>query len=432
MSSLNTLFNPFVSPSSSGGKVSAGSLKIALCLFTGAKPADKARYIFTVLANVNGAVESEGIAFFCQVTDQLGQCLQEELYRHRGGGGSYEQIFQECLQFVRSAEDVEEEELDGGIRRQWLSQFEFSRILTAVPEPRFLAWLTLWQRLPKMEKVVHPVRCGSCTRKPIVSFRYQCTRCPNFHLCQMCFLKGRTSEKHPASHQMLEFSTPAKGQRSWHHRLLHISYKPRDGRMWAEPREPFVYSARQSTSKENSTDGGSAVDTPLTAITDMMNSSQHSRELKPHPQHPVAEIRIGSGDTLKSNGKAKKKHPPPPASQPHNPPPPPSHPHSSPPSSHPLSKTNSSVPANRPISASSGSPDSAQSGSRFNYEAPLSSASSEHNTSPTSLSNTAGVQSPSRVVANAVAVQPTLTMRPRPQSTEPKMQNSLELKEINK
>ena len=33
---------------------------------------------------------------------------------------------------MRSAEDVEEEELDGGIRRQWLSQFEFSRILTGI------------------------------------------------------------------------------------------------------------------------------------------------------------------------------------------------------------------------------------------------------------------------------------------------------------
>lgn len=54
--------------------------------------------------------------------------------------------------FVRSAEDVEDEECDGGIRRQWLSQFEFSKLFTAQPEPEFLSWLALSHHMPQVEK----------------------------------------------------------------------------------------------------------------------------------------------------------------------------------------------------------------------------------------------------------------------------------------
>lgn len=55
--------------------------------------------------------------------------------------------------FVRSAEDIEDEECDGGgIRRQWLSQFEFSKLFTASPEPLFLNWLALSCRMATVEK----------------------------------------------------------------------------------------------------------------------------------------------------------------------------------------------------------------------------------------------------------------------------------------
>ena len=81
-------------------------------------------------------------------------CLHEQPYVHYS---SQDAIFQECLVFVRSAEDVEEEELDGGIRRQWLSQFEFMKLFTASPEPQFISWLRLWYRLPTMEKGIREV-----------------------------------------------------------------------------------------------------------------------------------------------------------------------------------------------------------------------------------------------------------------------------------
>ena len=84
-------------------------------------------------------------------TPQLAWCLHEQPYAHLE---SLDSIFQECLVSVRSAEDVEDEQLDGGIRRQWLSQFEFVKLFTMSPEPRFLSWLTLWYRLPSVEKGV--------------------------------------------------------------------------------------------------------------------------------------------------------------------------------------------------------------------------------------------------------------------------------------
>ena len=61
-------------------------------------------------------------------------------------------MFQESLVFVRSSEDVEDEELDGGIRRQWLSQFEFTSLLTSNPPPAFFNWLHLFFQLPSLEK----------------------------------------------------------------------------------------------------------------------------------------------------------------------------------------------------------------------------------------------------------------------------------------
>ena len=79
---------------------------------------------------------------------QIGYSVQERLY---SSYASYQDIFHECLTFVRSEEDIEDEELDGGIKRQWLSQFEFVKLFSTVPEPRFLSWMALWYNLPTME-----------------------------------------------------------------------------------------------------------------------------------------------------------------------------------------------------------------------------------------------------------------------------------------
>ena len=104
---------------------------------------------FSLLANVNGAVERDGILYFCRVTRKLASAMQERLFSQYQ---SLDKVFQECLEFVRSAEDIEDEELDGGIKRPWLSQFEFTKLFTAMPEPKVLSWFALWHQLPAMEK----------------------------------------------------------------------------------------------------------------------------------------------------------------------------------------------------------------------------------------------------------------------------------------
>jgi hypothetical protein len=123
--------------------------------------------IFGQLANANGAIEKDGMRRFVRVLQELAHALQENTYEEYK---SLDKVFEESLIFVRDSEDVEEEQLDGGIRRQWLSQFEFTKLFSSPPPP-FFSWLLLWFSLPAHETVVHSVRCSICARKPIVCFR---------------------------------------------------------------------------------------------------------------------------------------------------------------------------------------------------------------------------------------------------------------------
>lgn len=66
-------------------------------------------------------------------------------------------------------------------------------------------------------------------------------------LLQMCFLKGRTSDKHLDSHQVVEHTTGGKGHRGWRQRLM--GSKNHEGHAFSENKEPFVYSPRTSRSR---------------------------------------------------------------------------------------------------------------------------------------------------------------------------------------
>lgn len=66
---------------------------------------------------------------------------------------------------------------------------------------------------------------------------------------QMCFLKGRVTDKHTEKHQMMEFCSSSKGQKSWHSRLLGTGSRARGGRVWNELKSSFIYSPRSSVSR---------------------------------------------------------------------------------------------------------------------------------------------------------------------------------------
>ena len=64
-----------------------------------------------------------------------------------------EHFWRECLISVRSVADIEDDEYDGGtIKRQWLSQFEFVKLFTTLPEPKFLKWWALFHRKESANK----------------------------------------------------------------------------------------------------------------------------------------------------------------------------------------------------------------------------------------------------------------------------------------
>ena len=70
-----------------------------------------------------------------------------------------DEILTQSMSLVRSAEDVEDDEfLDGGARKNWLSQFEFVKVFSAAPPPPFLAWLDLWHQLPALDKSEQKIR----------------------------------------------------------------------------------------------------------------------------------------------------------------------------------------------------------------------------------------------------------------------------------
>lgn len=90
---------------------------------------------------------------------------------------------------------------------------DFIDILMSEPGPQCLMWLPILNRLALVENVFHPVQCEACHRESFSGFRYKCQRCYNYHLCQDCFWRGRTSGNHSNDHEVKEYSfykSPAK------------------------------------------------------------------------------------------------------------------------------------------------------------------------------------------------------------------------------
>lgn len=142
---------------------------------------------------------TKSISLYVQIAD----CLNEIVYPDQS---SIDRAMSECLYFVRDHDDIEDEEEDGGLQRPWLSCSELIKVFTADPPLNFLSWMDLWFTLPQTEKsestttglnliilivfffyaAIHNVKCCICNKKSIVGFRYQCSECSNYHMCQVC------------------------------------------------------------------------------------------------------------------------------------------------------------------------------------------------------------------------------------------------------
>lgn len=84
---------------------------------------------------------------------------------------------------------------------------DFISVLVNEPGPPCLVWLPLLQRLATVESIVHPIMCSVCHKENFSGFRYRCTRCNSYQLCQECFWHGRVSLNHQNDHEVKEYTS---------------------------------------------------------------------------------------------------------------------------------------------------------------------------------------------------------------------------------
>ncbi|XP_019850204.1 PREDICTED: utrophin-like isoform X2 [Amphimedon queenslandica] len=290
-----TCFNWFMMALQCGTPDSRGTvgvLKIILCLFCGGKISDKAKYMFGILAR-NGTVGLDGLQFFCESMQLLANFLQEILYPDVT---SVDRAMSECLFYVRNQDDIQDEEEDGGLQRPWLSLLELVKAFTASPPLNFLSWLHLWTTLPSIEKVIHQVKCSICSKKTIKGYRYQCEECSNYNMCQICFLKGRTSDGHKLEHRVYEcqdynksFKSRMGFSSSVNSKVFRIMDEPAETstKLRLRSKDLIDYSSSSSLNRRSAS---------------LLESPMHGRSpsVTPEPVHRPTVIRIGSKDSLSS------------------------------------------------------------------------------------------------------------------------------------
>ncbi|XP_054826112.1 dystrotelin [Eublepharis macularius] len=79
-------------------------------------------------------------------------------------------------------------------------------------EPALLLWLPTCHRLSATERVAHQVKCNICKTFPIIGLRYQCLKCLNVDICQVCFFTGQSSKPHKESHPVMEHCLPVSAK----------------------------------------------------------------------------------------------------------------------------------------------------------------------------------------------------------------------------
>ncbi|XP_064626409.1 dystrobrevin beta-like isoform X4 [Lineus longissimus] len=191
--SINLLLNwlLYCYDKESRGKVRVLSVKVALSTLCAGKLMDKLRYVFTQVSDTNGFLVRQ--KFEDYLKDIL--ALPSAVYEGPSFGYS-ESASRSCF--------------DG---RSKVTVNDFLDTLMSEPGPQCLMWLPILHRMSAVENVFHPIQCEGCHRESFMGFRYKCQRCYNYHLCQDCFWRGRTSGNHSNEHEMKEYSSySAKSQ----------------------------------------------------------------------------------------------------------------------------------------------------------------------------------------------------------------------------
>ncbi|GMT01871.1 hypothetical protein PENTCL1PPCAC_24045, partial [Pristionchus entomophagus] len=167
------------------GRLTVFSIKIALATICAGKLVDKLRYIFSQIADPQGAMDHDRFADFLENALALATAVFEA-----PTFGYTEAAPAQCFP-----------------KDSTVNVSLFVETFLAEPTPSCLMWLPLLHRMASVEHVYHPVQCDACQVRSFTGFRYKCQRCANYQLCQACFWRGRTSGAHSNEHEMKEYSS---------------------------------------------------------------------------------------------------------------------------------------------------------------------------------------------------------------------------------
>ncbi|XP_047519961.1 dystrobrevin beta [Pieris napi] len=182
------LLNWLLSAYSTGenvGKIRVFSIKVALATMCAGKLMDKLRYIFSQLSDGNGHLLMK------RLSDYLREVLALPAAVYESPSFSYNDSL--ALSIFNQNNKV--------------TVNDFLDTLMSDPGPPCLVWLPLLHRLASVENVVHPLACSVCRRGSLTGFRYRCTRCAAYTLCQDCFWRGHVTPPHTNEHEVKEYAT---------------------------------------------------------------------------------------------------------------------------------------------------------------------------------------------------------------------------------
>ncbi|KAJ8710114.1 hypothetical protein PYW07_009480 [Mythimna separata] len=181
------LLNWLLSAYSTGenvGKIRVFSIKVALATMCAGKLMDKLRYIFSQLSDGNGHLLMK------RLSDYLREVLALPAAVYESPSFNYTDSLALTI-FNQNGK---------------ITVNDFLDTLMSDPGPPCLVWLPLLHRLASVENVVHPLACSACRRSSLTGFRYRCTRCANYTMCQDCFWRGRVSHTHSNEHEVKEYA----------------------------------------------------------------------------------------------------------------------------------------------------------------------------------------------------------------------------------
>ncbi|XP_048523453.1 dystrophin isoform X2 [Dendroctonus ponderosae] len=183
---INFLYNVF--DSCREGTIQVISVKLTLGLLCNSSLPELHKYIFSLCADHNNCITRVRLLGLLQKMHLLIKYLHEDpVFSVHCLNAAVDKCFADSPGLVGIAECT---------FMSWLN--------SDIP---FLSWLPLVAKLKNSETVIHPLKCSTCKTTPLLGLRYSCAKCPKYLQCQRCFLTGRTSHSHKASHSLREYCT---------------------------------------------------------------------------------------------------------------------------------------------------------------------------------------------------------------------------------